>query len=120
VFKQKPWRSMAAAKHNKDRSGSESDARVARALKRDKVRRSKLHSAAGPGWPIAVVAPALNTATTTYQQCARQSEVLLSCCREHCAQVRQKAIAAAGIDYSYDSLADAMPKKAKRTVFAET
>jgi hypothetical protein len=37
VFKQKPWRSMAAAKHNKDRSGSESDARVARALKRDKV-----------------------------------------------------------------------------------
>ena len=37
VFKQKPWRSMAAAKHNKDRSGSESDARLARALKRDKV-----------------------------------------------------------------------------------
>jgi nucleolar protein 15 len=70
VFKQKPWRSMAAAKHNKDRSGSESDARVARALKRDKV--------------------------------------------------RQKAIAAAGIQYSYDSLADALPKKAKRTVFAET
>ena len=28
---------MAAAKHNTDRSGSESDARVARALKRDKV-----------------------------------------------------------------------------------
>ena len=115
MFKQKPWRSMAAAKHNKDRSGSESDARVARALKRDKVTVE-----VGPGWPIAVVASALNTATTAYQQCARQSEVLLSCCREHCAQVRQKAIAAAGIDYSYDSLADAMPKKAKRTVFAET
>jgi hypothetical protein len=28
---------MAAAKHNKDRSGSASDARLARALKRDKV-----------------------------------------------------------------------------------
>jgi hypothetical protein len=37
VFKQKSWRSMAAAKHNKDRSSSESDSRLARALKRDKV-----------------------------------------------------------------------------------
>lgn len=37
VFKEKPWRNMAAAKHNKERSSGESDARLARALKRDKV-----------------------------------------------------------------------------------
>jgi hypothetical protein len=51
VFKQKPWRSMAAAKHNKDRSGSESDARVARALKRDKVT-VKLPLVETPGSPL--------------------------------------------------------------------
>lgn len=37
VFKEKNWRGMAAAKHNQDRSNSESDARLARAIKRDKV-----------------------------------------------------------------------------------
>lgn len=35
-------------------------------------------------------------------------------------QARQKAIAASGIDYTYESLADAVPKKPKRTVFADT
>ena len=34
------------------------------------------------------------------------------------AERRQKAIAESGIDYSYDGLAQALPKKAKRTVFA--
>mmetsp|Transcript_3058 Transcript_3058/g.8908 ORF Transcript_3058/g.8908 Transcript_3058/m.8908 type:complete len:212 (-) Transcript_3058:334-969(-) len=33
-------------------------------------------------------------------------------------RARQKAIADSGIDYSYDGLAQSLPKKAKRTVFA--
>ncbi len=40
LFKRKPWRGMEAAQHNRDRTAEQTTARVARALKRDKVRRA--------------------------------------------------------------------------------